>query len=527
MSVPRVVIVGGGFGGVYAARALEKSLRPGEAEICLINHENYFVFQPLLPEVVSGSIGLLDTVSPIRRLCPRTQLYTRDVELIDLERRVVVLAPGLRPRATEIVYDFLVLAPGTVTDLSGMPGLAEHAIPFRTLGDALRLRNQVIAALEEAANEPDEDFRRRLLTFVVGGGGFSGVEVVAELNDFLRLATRDFPSIRPEEIQCVLVHSGDRILPEMAPKLAEYAQRLLVGRGVTLKLKARVKAATADSVVLNTGETIPARTLVSTVPSGLTPIVASLDCAKEKGRLSVNSFLELEGHAGRVWALGDCAAIKMTDGNPAPPTAQHATREADVVAHNVTAALRGGERRSFQFAGLGKLGSLGHHSAVAEIFGVQVSGFLAWIMWRTIYLMKMPGLDRKIRVGLDWITALLFPADLVQLRLDPSGNITREHFEAGEAIFRQGDVGDRLYVIQKGEVEVQRDGVRLATLRRRVVRRDGPAHRRPAQRHGARHATDRRARHRQGRHGQAAGQFPGTAGRSAESGRTPQRTIAS
>lgn len=464
MPAARIVIAGGGFGGVYTARSLEKTLRPGEAEICLVNRENYFVFQPLLPEVISGSIGLLDTVSPVRRLCPRTQLYAREVERIDLARRVVVLAPGLRPRTVELPYDFLVLAPGTITDFSGMAGLAEHAIPFRTLGDALRLRNRALEALEEAANENDLDFRRRLLTFVVAGGGFSGVEVVAELNDFLRAAARHFPSLGRDEIQCVLVHSGERILPEMAPHLADYAQRLLARRGVTLKLKARVKAATADSVVLNTGETISARTLVSTVPAGLTPLVAALECAKEKGRLVANAHLELEGHAGRVWALGDCAAIRMADGAMAPPTAQHATREAKTVAHNIAAVLRGGEQKPFQFAGLGKLGSLGHHSAVAEIFGFKVSGFPAWVLWRTIYLMKMPGLDRKVRVGLDWLTALLFPADLVQLRVQASSNITNEHFEAGETIFQQGDVGDRLYVIRKGEVEVWREGVRLAVL---------------------------------------------------------------
>src|SRR2546426_819829 len=172
----RIVILGGGFGGVYTARFLEKLLRPEDAEICLVNRENYFVFQPLLPEVISGSIGLVDMVSPIRRLCPRTQLYMREVERIDLERRTISLAPSFRPRTLDLPYDYLVIATGTVTDFSGMPGVAEHAIPFRTLGDALRLRNRAIHAMEEAANEADEEFRRRLLTFVVGGGGFSGVE---------------------------------------------------------------------------------------------------------------------------------------------------------------------------------------------------------------------------------------------------------------------------------------------------------------------------------------------------------------
>ncbi len=460
----RIVILGGGFGGVYAARYLERLLRPDEAEISLINRENYFVFQPLLPEVISGSIGLVDMVSPIRRLCPRTRLYMRDAERIDLEAQTVTLAPGFRPRSLDLPYDYLVLATGTMNDFSSMPGVTEHALPFRTLGDALRLRNQVLHALEEADNETDAVFRQHLLTFVVAGGGFSGVEVVAELNDFVRGAARHFRSLRPDEMRCVLVHSGDRILPEITPGLAEYAQKLLAKRGVTLKLKARVAAATADSAVLNTGETISTRTLVSTVPAGPVPLVQTLDCKKEKGRLLADTSLQLQGQEGRVWTLGDCATIKMADGSPAPPTAQHATREARTVAENIAAVMRGGAQKPFSFAGLGKLGSLGHHSAVAEVFGLKISGLLAWFLWRSIYLSKLPGLERQVRVAIDWFTALIFPSELVQLRVQPSDNIASEHFEAGETIFGVGDVGDRMYVVRRGEVEVLRDGARLAVL---------------------------------------------------------------
>ena len=218
-------------------------------------------------------------------------------------------------------------------------------------------------------------------------------------------------------------------------------------------------------MILNNGELIEARTVISTVPSALTPLVAAMDCKKEKGRLVVNGQLEMAGFEGRAWALGDCATIMMSDGTAAPPTAQHATREADVAAANIVACVRGDSgRRTFNFAGLGKLGSLGHHSAVAEVFGMKISGFPAWVLWRTIYLMKMPGLDRKLRVGLDWFTGMLFKTDLVQLRVQTSSNITNEHFEAGQIIFEQGDAPDRLYIIQKGEVEVLRDGERLASI---------------------------------------------------------------
>src|SRR5579863_7033637 len=277
MQRKRIVIIGGGFGGVYAARYLEKLFRSDEADICLINRENYFVFQPLLPEVVSGAIGLLDVVSPIRRLCPRTRLFMRDVEAVDFERKVVTLAPSFRPRTVELPYDCLVIATGTVNDFVSMPGVAEHCLSFRTLGDALRLRNHAIHALEEAGVETDPEFRARLLTFVVSGGGLSGVEVIAELNDLLRAVVRHYPTIHKDEIHCELVHSGDRILPEMSAELALYAQKVLEKRGVTIRLKDRVTAATADSVLLKSGTAIPCRTFVATVPAGPAPLIHALD----------------------------------------------------------------------------------------------------------------------------------------------------------------------------------------------------------------------------------------------------------
>src|SRR5215831_7833543 len=210
-----ILILGAGFGGVYTARFLGRMLKPEEARISIVNRENYWVYQPLLPEVVSGSIGLTDTVSPIRRLCPRANLIMREVEEIDLKNRVVTLSPGFRPRRTQVHYDQLVIALGNITNFLGLPGLQEHAMPFRTLADAIRLRNHVIHALEEADFESNLELRKKLLTFVVAGGGFSGVEVMAELNDFVRQVAKSYPNIPPEELRCVLVHSGPRILPEM------------------------------------------------------------------------------------------------------------------------------------------------------------------------------------------------------------------------------------------------------------------------------------------------------------------------
>ena len=453
----KIVILGGGFGGIYTARHLAKLLKPGESSVTLINRENYSVYQPMLPEVISGSIGLTDVVSPIRQLTPRTELITREVESIDLKTQTVTVSPGFRPRSMEVAYDYLVIALGTVTDYSGKPGLLEHAKPFRTLADALSLRSHLIHVLEEAQVESDPQFRKKLLTFVVAGGGFSGVEVVAEVHDFVHMVKGNYPSIRHEDIRCVLVHSGDRILPEISDRLAVFAHKLLAKRGVEIRLLDRLVTATSERAILKSALEIPTKTIVSTVPMGIAPVLQKLACTKDKGRLRVNSKLELAGYEGEVWALGDCASITTKSGNSVPPTAQHATREATVAAENIVASIRGGESTEFDFDGLGKLGSLGRFSAVADILGVRVSGFPAWFLWRSIYLMKMPSLYRKVRVGFAWMIGLLFHPDLVQVRDIHESTLARQHFEPGDVVFFQGELGDCVYVIQSGECEVFRE----------------------------------------------------------------------
>jgi NADH:ubiquinone reductase (H+-translocating) len=452
----RVVILGGGFAGVYTARYLEKLLGPEEACITLVNRENYWVYQPILPEVISGSIGLTNVVSPIRRLCPRTNLIMREVEDIDLDKRIVTISPGFRPRQLELKYDHLVIALGNITNFHGMPGIIENAMPFRTLADAMALRNHVIHVLEEADVEEDPELRRQLLTFLVGGGGFSGVEVTAELNDFVRSVKRNYLRLRNEPHRCVIVQAGDRILPEMSESLAKFAQRILRKRGVDIILNDRLKAATSERAILQSGTEIPCKTLISTVPSALPRVLQKLDCPKERGKLLVNKGLELQDYEGTVWALGDCASIQTVAGTIAPPTAQHAIREAATAAINIAAAIRGGRRTQFEFESLGTLGSLGHGSAVAQIFGVKVSGSVAWLLWRCVYLMKMPGLNRKVRIAADWLLHFLFPPELAQTKVAFESGIRNQHFEPGDIIFHQGDLGDSVYVIEEGECEALR-----------------------------------------------------------------------
>lgn len=455
----RIVILGGGFAGIYTAMQLEKLMdEKDDFEVVLVNKENYFVFQPMLPEVISGTIGMLDVVSPIRRLLPRTDLHVREVESIDLEKKQVVCSPGFRAQPHVLAYDHLVLAMGNVTDFRGMRGLPEHAFPFKNLGDALHLRNHVIRVLDEASIErDDENLRKQLLTFVVAGGGFSGVEVVAELNDFVKGVARNYPAIDVREVRVILLHAGDRILPEVAASLAVFAQEKLMKRGVDIRFKTMLEAATGDEAILRGGERIPTKTLVSTVPSFPHPLLQALPLPKGRnGKLYSTKFTHVEGRTD-VWALGDCAILPMVDGNPSPPTAQHAIRQGTTAADNIVATIRNQSLRVFEFTGLGKMGSLGHRSAIAELpGGIKISGFLAWAMWRAIYLMKLPGMGRRLRVAVSWALDLVLAPELVQLKLGGSGGVTQEHFEPGQDVFSQGDLGDRVYIVLTGAAEVWR-----------------------------------------------------------------------
>lgn len=457
LSKKRIVILGAGFAGIYAARRLERELHKDEFQIILVAKDNYFVFQPMLPEVISGTIGLLDVVTPIRTLLTHTELHIREVESIDLERKCLTTSTGFDSHPHVIQYDHLVLALGTVTDFRGMRGLPEHALPFKNLADALHVRNHVIRALDEASIQPlGSEARKRLLTFVVAGGGFSGVEVAAELNDFVRHVGKQYPSIASNELRVVLIHGQDRILPEMAKNLALFAQNILQRRGVEILLNTRLKAASRDCVLLDSGPTLATHTLISTVPASTHPIVDALPVPKAKnGRILVDEYHRVQGTAD-VWAIGDCATTPIAGGGFAPPTAQHAVREGTLAAENIIATFHHKALKPFRFRGLGKMGSLGRRSAVAEVFGLKFSGFIAWWIWRTVYLFKMPSWLRRIRVALSWTLDLFMPPELVQLRLSSSSSITQEHFEPGDTVFEQGDVGNRLYIVLSGKAEVIR-----------------------------------------------------------------------
>jgi NADH dehydrogenase len=367
----------------------------------------------MLHEVASADLDVTHIVSPIRTLLKRASVFIGDVESIDLPGRRVIVSHGFERHTHAIEYDQLVIALGSITNFYGLPGLEQRALTMRTLGDAIHLRNRVIGTLEEADTEcaARED---GLLTFVVAGGGFAGVETLAGINDFVREALPFYRHLRPGQVRTVLVHAGPVILPELGPTLGAYAQRQLQARGIEVVTNARVAAVDSSGVTLADGRRIPSRLVVWTAGTSPHPLIHDLPCPLERGRIVVDETLAVVGWPG-VWALGDCAHVPdRRTGGAHPPTAQHALREAKAVARNVAATLRGGRPAPFDFRTIGQLAAIGRRTGVARIFGFNFSGFFAWWLWRTIYLSKLPRLEKKVRVAIDWTLDLLFARDLVQ-----------------------------------------------------------------------------------------------------------------
>jgi NADH dehydrogenase len=410
----RILILGGGFAGVETARQLERRFtRNGSVEITLVSRDNFLLYTPMLHEIASCELDVTHIVSPLRTLLHRTSVFIGDVVGIDLDHRRVQVTHGFDTHVHDLEYDHLVIALGSTTNFYGLPGLETYALTMKTLGDAIHLRNRLIATLEEADTEcagGDDG----LLTFVVAGGGFAGVETLAAVNDFVREAARFYPRINSEQIRMVLIHSGPHILPELGDHLGAYAQDKLQRRGLEIITNARVTRVTEDAVHLNDGRRIRSRLVVWTAGTSPLPLLGTLPCALNRGRIVVDERLQVGGW-DHVWALGDCAMVPdRRSGGFHPPTAQHALREARTVAANIAASLSGTPLETFDFRTIGQLAAIGRRTGVARIFGVNFSGFFAWWLWRTIYLAKLPRLEKKVRVAIDWTLDLVFPKDFVQ-----------------------------------------------------------------------------------------------------------------
>jgi NADH:ubiquinone reductase (H+-translocating) len=443
-----IVIIGGGFAGAYLARGLERSL-PAEWELVLFSEENFLTFTPLLAEVVGSSIAPEHVVRPVRQFLRRTLCRTAAVTGLRLDARAVDYRLPDGRTATQS-YDHLVLACGMVVNTNIMPGVAAHAFPLKTMGDALALRNRILTQLERAEVETDPERRRHLLSFAVIGGGFSGVEVAGEIFDLLIACRKFYPSLRAEPPRVVILHGPRRLLTELPESLGDYACKRLESRGLTIRLDTHAHAVTPLGVTLNDGSLVPAGTVVCTIGNTVGPLMAASGLPLEHGRLRTEPDMRIPGQTN-VWALGDCALVpNAEDGKPSPTLAQFALRQARQLADNMKRAVAGEPTRPFSFRMLGSFAAIGHHNAVGQVLGLKVSGFFAWVMWRTIYLGKMPTLGRKIQVAFDWFWDMFFPRDIVMLNPRTTHRVPRAHYEPGEYVFHQGDEAEDFYIIERG-----------------------------------------------------------------------------
>ncbi len=413
----RIVILGGGFAGIATARRLERTLRADEASITLVSSQNFSLFTPMLPEVAASGLEARHIVTPVRAQLRRAEFVLANVVAVDLDRRIVDLEHAIVGTHQILEYDQLAFAMGSVNATFDIPGVAERTLPLKTLEDAERLRNRVIAMLEVAAVTSDPRARARLLSFVFVGGGFTGVETAGEMTDFFRSALRFYRTIAPREVYVALIEAGPVLLPDLDPGMGAYAARLLERRGIDVVLSDAVVSVDDAGLHLKSGRIFAAETIVWSAGVRPPPLLAQLPVETRRGAIVVNADMSVPSRPG-LWGIGDCAVIPAPGGGRYPATAQHAIREGPALAYNIAATVRGLPTRPFRFTTIGMMASLGGRRGVIGLRGgIVLTGFVAWFLWRSYYLFRLPGVERRIRVAIDWTLDLIFPRDISELRV--------------------------------------------------------------------------------------------------------------
>ncbi len=455
MNQPCIVIVGGGFAGVKCARVLRRELP--DARIVMFNKVNYMVFTPLLADVAGSSLNPRAVTGPLRQMLKGVHCRAETVTEVDLEGRQVTFRRFDGGTGT-MTFDHLVLAVGNRVDLGRVPGMASHALPLKTIGDAIAMRLRVMERLEQADATEDPDLRRWLTSFVVIGGGFSGVEVAGEINDLARHALKYYPNVSESDIRVTLVHSRAEILPEVTSRLRGFALDRMQRNGVSFELESRAEVVTRQGVKLTTGEMVAGGTVVCTVGNTASELVQRLGVPTERGRILTSPDMRVKGQEC-LWAIGDCAHVLNTqDGQVSPPTAQFAERQGRQAARNIARRIHDQPTLPFRFKPVGVAAGIGNRKGVAELFGVKVSGFFAFWLWRSAFLVKLPSFLQKIKVGIDWAWELVFPRDLSAFSTVSTQPVTRNFFAAGETILDSRTVGPSLYAIESGECELVQTG---------------------------------------------------------------------
>ncbi len=459
-----VVIAGGGFTGAYCARELRKALgrSEGERRVALISDRNVLVFQPMVPEVVGSSLGPMDVVTPLREFCRGVNVLQGSIQRVDWAKKELVIDGGRFTPNHTIGFTHLALALGSVADLNAVPGMAEYGWPLKDVAHAIRLRTAIVNRLEEANLVEDPAVRQRLLTFVIVGGGYTGVETAGQIQDFVHEAHRLYVSLRGLEPKVALIHAGPHLLPEIGPELGGYAQRLLARRGIDIRLNTHVSAMTARGVRFREGGGMETHTIVTTIGNAPNPLV--LDLARQlgvelvKGRLPTDEMMRVGGRRD-LWAAGDGAAVPWDDRGEkkvSPPTAQFAVQHGIRLGRNIAAELRGAPPQPFRYRYRGQLATIGRHAAVAEVYGLHFRGFIAWWLWRTIYLAKLPSARRRLRVTIDWTFELIFARDISVLLPRPDEVMRSIHLEAGEVLVAAGDPCLGYFYVRAGELSIDR-----------------------------------------------------------------------
>ncbi|MFB7452435.1 NAD(P)/FAD-dependent oxidoreductase [Streptomyces sp. NPDC056194] len=423
----RILVVGGGYVGMYTAlrlqRQLSAELRAGTAEIVVVTPEPYMTYQPFLPEAAAGSISPRHVVVPLRRVLDRCRVVIGEVRSVDHAKRTATLITLATEEegtgSVEMTYDELVIAPGSVSRTLPVPGLADHGIGFKTVEEAIGLRNHVIEQMDIASSTRDPAIRDAALTFVFVGGGYAGVEALAELEDMARYTARYYHNVKPEDLRWVLVEASDRILPEVGEDMGRYAIRELRGRNIDVRLETRLESCEDRVAVLSDGTRLPTRTVVWTAGVKPAPVLAATDLPlNERGRLRCTAQLAVDG-VEHAWAAGDAAAVpdvtSEEPGKECAPNAQHAVRQAKVLAENVAASLRGQPLKEYAHAYVGSVASLGLHKGVAHVYGRKLKGYPAWFMHRAYHLSRVPTFNRKARVLAEWTLSGLFKREIVSL----------------------------------------------------------------------------------------------------------------
>jgi NADH:quinone reductase (non-electrogenic) len=422
----RIIVLGSGFAGIEVLRKLQKTFtRDKEIEIILVSKDNFLLFTPMLPEVSTGMVETRHILTPVRSFCKKAIFYQAEVESIDLERRKVHLKYSIgnnsQPvafRAQQVDYDYLIIALGSETNFFGIPDIENHSFTMKDIDDAITLRNHVIIVLEQANLEHEnEQLCAALLTFIVVGGGFNGIETVGALNDYVRGTIKNYyHNINPTLVRIVLVEAGKKILDQVDEDLGEYALKRLEAKGVNCMLNTQVKMVTTESIVLNDNNSIPSYSIIWT--AGVIPgkLIVNLKCEHDKGqRIVTNHFLEIPGHEGVVYATGDCASITdAKTGKTYPPTAQHAIAQGRVAANNVIYEIKrkGQKKKQIDYKSKGMMAEIGKRDGIASLYGIKLHGFLAWWMWRSFYIGNLPTRSKRLKVLLDWTMDLFFKPDV-------------------------------------------------------------------------------------------------------------------